>query len=64
MTTVPLCERLALSPAEAAALIGVSESTIRRLVAEGVIARVAHFEPMRISRVELDRVCATKAVAA
>lgn len=52
---VPLNERLALSPAEAGSLLGVSESLVRRLINDGVLARVPHTERVLIARTELER---------
>lgn len=52
---VPFSERLAFSAAEAGSLIGASESLVRRLVAEGKLARVPHTERLLIPRAELER---------
>lgn len=48
-------ERLAYSIAEAAQLLGVSESTVKRLLASGKLAAVKVGGHRRISRTELYR---------
>ena len=63
---MPLAEKLALSVAEAGQLVGLAPSSIRRLVNDGVLARVPHTDRVLIARRELDRwvnSAATKDVA-
>lgn len=55
MNTVPIHLRAALGVPEAAAMISVSEPTIRALVDKGVLARVPHVGRVLIARAELDR---------
>lgn len=52
---VALNDRLALTVPQTAALVGLSTASIRRLIADGVLARVAHTDRVLIARAELDR---------
>jgi transposase len=52
---VPVHLKAGLSVAEAAAMSGESESSIRRLVREGVLARAPYTGRVIIARAELDR---------
>lgn len=52
---IPVWHKSGLSVPEAAAMSGESESTIRRLVAKGEIARAPHKGRVIIARAELDR---------
>lgn len=47
-------DKLALSVAEAAELVGLSETSIRRLVAAGTLPRVPHTERVLIPRLALE----------
>lgn len=47
--------KLAYSVPEVAAMVGLSEPAVRRLVARGVLTRVPHTERLLIARVELER---------
>ena len=61
---VPIHLKLALTVPESAAMIGLSDSSIRRLIDQGVIARVPHTDRVLIARAELERyVTSTMAVA-
>jgi excisionase family DNA binding protein len=53
--TVPVHLLGTLSIRQAAALAGVSESTMRALVADGHISPHPHFATTRIGRAEFDR---------
>jgi excisionase family DNA binding protein len=55
LPTMPVYRKVALDAAEAAVLTSVSESTIRRLIAEGLLARVPHTHRVLIARRELER---------
>ncbi len=50
-----VAEKLALNAAEAAELVGVSESTIRHLVRDGKLKRVPDTDRLLIARAELER---------
>jgi excisionase family DNA binding protein len=63
MEAVPLSERTGLSCAEVAALNGMSEATVRRLVRDGVLARVRHTQRVVIARTEMERWLTDTAVA-
>lgn len=52
---VPVHLKLAWSIEEAAAMVGLSDRTIRKLVADGVIAKVPNTDRLLIARVELAR---------
>lgn len=52
---VPVWHKSSLSVAEAAAMSGESETSIRRLVRKGVLARVPSTGRLLIARAELDR---------
>lgn len=53
--TVPLHLKLALTVPEAAALVSLSDTALRRLIDQGVIAKVPHTDRVLIARAELDR---------
>ena len=55
MTNTDTLEKLLYSQAEASALLNVSESTIRRLVARGELKRVRGIGRCRIPRKEIER---------
>lgn len=56
--------RLAHNVADAAALLDISESAIRRLIADGYLATVPHLgRTVRIAHVELARFAAAKTAA-
>lgn len=61
---VPTHLKLALSIPEAAEMVSLSEASLRRLVNEGVLARVPHTERVLIARAELDRYVTSTMVAA
>jgi excisionase family DNA binding protein len=52
---VPVHLKAALTPNEVAALVGLSASTIRRLVRDGVLRPVPHAPRVLIARAEVDR---------
>lgn len=57
---LPADRKVAVSAPEAAALLSLSESQVRRLVTAGVIARVPHCGGrLIIARAELDRFATT-----
>lgn len=60
---VRVAEKVALTPAEAGALIGLSDAQVRRMVARGDLAPVPHCSPLRIARTELDRWATRPALA-
>lgn len=47
-------DKLALSVSEAAKLVSLSESSIRRLIADGILARVPHTERVLVPRTSLE----------
>lgn len=47
--------KASLTPAEVFALTGVSDSSVRRLVADGKLARVPDIDRVLIPRLEIDR---------
>lgn len=51
---VPIHLKLALSVPEAAALVGLSEASIRRFIADGTLPRVPHTERVLIARSALE----------
>lgn len=53
--TVPVHLKLAVSVPEAAALVSMSPSTIRRLVLQGVLPTVPHTSRTLIPRAALER---------
>lgn len=53
--TVPINLRVALTVPEAAAMVGISDTALRRLITKGVLATVPHTDRVLIARVELDR---------
>ena len=53
--TIALADKLALSVGEAGQLVGLAPSSIRRLIAEGVISRVPGTDRVLIARRELER---------
>lgn len=53
--SIPLQDRLAVSVPEAGELVGLSSPAVRRLVDQGVLARVPHTDRVLIARAELDR---------
>lgn len=55
MAAVPAHLKLALSAADAGHLVDLSEPAIRRLVADGVIARMPGTTRLLIARIELER---------
>lgn len=55
MAPVPVHLKLALSVGEAAAMIGLSQSSIRRLVADGHLRTVPFTDRVLIARAELER---------
>lgn len=55
MTSAPLTDRLAYGVDELATLVGVSTSSIRRLIKSGVLAKVPYTDRVLISRTEVDR---------
>ena len=57
-------EKLAYSAHEAAELVGVSESTIHRLIANGVLRRVPDTSRVLIARVVLEAWVASTTAAA
>lgn len=61
---VPVERKLALSVPEVADLIGLSESSVRRLVDSGVLAKLPDTHRTQILRADLDRwLTSAKAVA-
>lgn len=52
---VPVHLKLSLTTAEVFALTGLSDSSVRRLVADGKLARVPDTERVLIPRIDLDR---------
>lgn len=54
-TDVPVHLKAALTPTEVGALVGLSASTIRRLVRDGVLATVPHAPHLLIARAEVER---------
>lgn len=55
MPEIPTHLKLALTVPEAAAMIGLGNSSIRRLIEDGVLARVPHTNRVLIARAELER---------
>lgn len=55
MNTIPIHLRLALTVPQSAAMVGISDTSIRRLIAQGVLATVPHTDRVLIARVELER---------
>lgn len=55
MIELPIESKLWLSLDEASAMTGLSPSTLWRLVAQGLIARVPHTKRRLIARAELER---------
>ena len=56
MTTSALfADRLAYGVDELAALVGVSPSSIRRLIKTGVLAKVPHIDRVLVARTEVER---------
>jgi excisionase family DNA binding protein len=49
------CERLAFSVAEAAHMLGISEKSVRRLVARGLLRPSRALRHLRIPRKEIER---------
>lgn len=48
-------DKLALSVPEAAELVSLSDSAVRRLIAEGTLARVPDTDRVLVARAELER---------
>lgn len=55
MTATPIAERLAYGVDELAAAVGVSPTSIRRLIASGILARVPYTDRVLVARTEVDR---------
>lgn len=53
--TLPTHLKIALSVPEAASMVGLSGTAVRRLIDRGVIARVPHTERVLVARAELER---------
>lgn len=54
-TAVPASEKLALSVPEVAQIVGISTSSVRRLIADGVLPRVPHTERVLVARTAVER---------